>query len=277
MILENQEEIYKTLLKVNQVGKKLTTNSKYILNNGIVFGYSKQEMSDVEANPVSIGIIDEKLCKKINGFDRYGLLIDGNELYKMSQEYDFDHISLSPESININFVYYAVDDNKYIEDFQNLLKDKGFKDEDIKIAAGTNYTSNIDMYDLYLGYKKNVEPSNTKHFCVVKCYFTNINNFMYKKVSEIIYKIHDSKSIYEEDIKQEILDIITGSAQPVIRNLHSNIGDISIRLMKSMFNPISTKNSAALSIRIYNEDLYLITITNNPAVTIFNIFKIIKY
>ena len=152
MMFNDQTSVYKTLLKINQVGKKMASHSKYIISNGILITYSKQEMGDTEANPVSIGFIDDKLYKKLEGLgDNIGIKINGNDLYKMSQEYDFDSIEYSEaeECIKINFVYYDINNNSYEENFKNILKEKGFKEEDIETASMLNYTNNIDMYDLF--------------------------------------------------------------------------------------------------------------------------------
>ena len=123
MIFNDQTSVYKNLLKINQVGKKMAPHSKYIISNGILISYSKQEMGDTEANPVSIGFIDDKIYKKLEGLgDNIGIKINGNDLYKTSQEYDFDSIEYceDEECIKINFVYYDINNNSYEENFKNF-------------------------------------------------------------------------------------------------------------------------------------------------------------
>ena len=89
MIFNDQSSVYKTLLKINQVGKKMAPHSKYIISNGILIAYSKQAMGDTEANPISIGFIEDKLYKKIEGIgDNIGIKINGNESVSMNIEFD---------------------------------------------------------------------------------------------------------------------------------------------------------------------------------------------
>ena len=104
MIFIDQTSVYKNLLKVNQVGKKMAPHSNYIISNGILIAYSKQEMGDTEANPVSVGFIDDKIYKKLEGIgDNIGIKINGEDLYKTSQEYDFDSIEYDENGLKVIF------------------------------------------------------------------------------------------------------------------------------------------------------------------------------
>jgi hypothetical protein len=281
MIFIDQTSVYKTLLKVNQIGKKMAPHSKYIISNGVLMAYSKQEMGDTEANPVSIGFIDDKLYKKLEGLgDTIGIKINGNDLYKMSQEYDFDSIEYceDEECIKINFVYYDINNNSYEENFKNILRSKGFNESDIETASMLNYTNNMDMYDLFLQYKKTTEPQKEKTFINIICKFVNCDNFMYKKSNNVVNMLNESELLYNEDIEREILDIIIGNNQPVIRKLLLDNGEtIRVRFMKSIFSPIASKNNAG--IKIYkNDDKYiLVSKIELSGVVLFNVFQILKY
>lgn len=277
--LENQEAIYKTLLKVNQIGKKLSNTSEYILSNGIILGYSKQEMSDTEANPVSVGFIDKSLHKKLDGLgDHIGLLINGDDLYEHSKNDEFDSIEISKDSIIINFVHYSVNESSYEENFKDLLRSKGYSDEDIEISYMSNYMNNIDIYDLFLKYKKDYVPVKEKSIIGFKCYFAYTNNYMYKKSENIISELTNSKLLYTENINRDILDIMLTSKQPVIRKCElMNGNNIKVRLMKSLFMPISSKNDAYIHIFESSKRYLLITQIELTGVTLFNIFQIVDY
>lgn len=280
MILENSEEIYKALIKVNNIGKKISLTSNYILSNGIIFGYSKQTMSLTEANPISIGFIDNSLYKKLNGIgDKIGLLIDGNLLYEYSNKYDFDSIDIDQYGMNINYIYYAVDDNAYIENFKQILKNKKFKESEIEKAEISGFTSDMDMYDLLLKYKKEVSPSLEKTIISIQCKFATCDNFMYKYSEKIIDMLLNSECLYEEDeIDRNILDLILSNKQPIIRKLYlNNDKKLKVRLMKSLFNPIASKNNAGIYIYKNNHDYIMSIKIELSGVVLFNIYKVLDY
>lgn len=281
MIFIDQTSVYKTLLKINQVGKKMAPHTKYIISNGILIAYNKQAMGDTEANPVSIGFVEDKLHKKLEGIgDSIGVKVNGDELYKMSQEYDFDSIEYCEDEqcLKVNFVYYSINNNSYEENFKNILRDKGFKDQDIETASMLNYTNNMDMYDLFLNYKKNVSPQKEKTFINVICKFVNVDNFMIKKSDKIIDELNESELLYDEDIEREILDIIISTNQPVIRKLYLiNDEVLRVRFMKSIFSPIASKNNAGIKIYKSNKRYILVSKIELAGVTLFNIFQILKY
>lgn len=270
---------YKALLKVNQIGKKISNNSKYILSNGIILGYSKQIMSDTEANPVSIGFIDKSILKNINDLGTgKGLLINGNTLYQYSKDYEFDSISEIDDGISINFIYYAVDDNAYIENFKDILRENKFSEDEIKRAEPSNFTINMDMYDLFLNYKKNCKPVQQKTIVSIELKYVYTYNFMYKKAEEVINLLNNYNLVYKEDIEREILDIIIGNNQPVIRKFKLCNGEkIKIRLMKSIFSPIASKNNASISIYNDEDDYVLCAKSECTGVSLFNIYRILKY
>lgn len=281
MTFIDQTSVYKNLLKVNQVGKKMASHSEYIISNGILIAYSKQEMGDTEANPVSIGFIDDKIYKKLEGIgDNIGIKINGDELYKTSQEYDFDSIEYNEEErcIKINFVYYSINNDSYEKNFKNILLSKGFNNDDIETASMLNYTNNMDMYDLFLNYKKTTEPQKEKTFISVLCKFVKDDNFMSNKSNKVIDMLIDADLLYEEDIDREILDIIISNNQPVIRNLILNNGEtIKIRFMKSIFSPIASKNNAGIRIYKYYRKYILASKIELSGVILFNIFQILNY
>ena len=130
--IEEQKTIYKNLLKINQVGKKMAPHSNYIVTNGILIAYNKQGMSDTEANPVSIGVIDDKLLKGLYSIgDNIGIKINGDDLYKASQEYEFDSLELNEEAecFKINFIYYSINESSFEDNFKDILRSKGYKEE----------------------------------------------------------------------------------------------------------------------------------------------------
>ena len=281
MTFIDQTSVYKTLLKINQVGKKMAPHSKYIISNGVLIAHSKQGMGDTEANPISIGFIEDKLYKKLEGLgDNIGIKINGNDLYKMSQEYDFESIDYceDDECVKINFVYYSINNNTYEENFKDILRSKGFDDNDIERSAVLNYTNNMDMYDLFLNYKKTTEPQKEKTFISIICKFVKTNNFMNKKSDTIIDELTNSELLYDEDIERDILDIIISNSQPVIRKLLLSNGDtIRVRFMKSIFSPIASKNNAGIKIYKSDDKYILVSSIELSGVTLFNIFQILKY
>mgnify|MGYP001400403683 CR=1 FL=1 len=278
-MIENQESIYKTLIKVNQIGKKLSPHSKYILSNGIMMSHNKQEMSDIIANPVSIAIIDNSLHKKLAGIgDIIGIKIDGNLLYKYSQEYEFDNMEVAEDGVNINFVYYSVNEDSYNKNFREIPLKKGFTDIEISYAAQMNYTSNMDMYDLFLTYKKNYEPVKEKTYISILCKYANQTNFLYKKSEKIINLLNESELVYGEDMVQDIFNIVFNSNQPVTRKFELSTGEtIKIRLMKSLFNPVSTKSTVGINIYKYKDIYILTTRIDSAGITVFNVYQILNF
>lgn len=279
MILNDSNSIYKSLIKINQIGKKLAPHSHYILSNGCLLSHTKQEMADIIANPITIAFIDNKLLKGIDGLgNNIGILIDGDNLYKYSQEYEFENIEILENGININFIYYSVNSSTYDDDFKKILKDKGFSDDDISLAAVNNYTSNMDIYDLYLKYKKTYEPKKEKTLISLFCEYAKTNNFMYKKCEYAIDLLNNSNLLYDDDIIQEVLDIITDAKQPKVKTFNLNNGkEIKIRLMKSIFNPISAKSIAGIMILQYKNIYILVSRIIVSGITVFNIFRILDF
>jgi len=278
-MIENQESIYKALLKANQIGKKLAPHSNYILSNGIMISHDEQEMSVTIANPISIGIIEKSLYKKLEGIgDKIGILICGNTLYKYSQEYEFGNIEITNDGIKVNFVYYSLNEDSYDKNFVKILLSKGFKADEISYAATTNYTSNMDMYDLFLDYKKNYEPVKEKTYISVLCEYVTEDNYLFKKSEKAINLLNKSELVYEEDIIQDIFNIIFTAEQPVTRKFELNTGkQIKVRLMKSLFNPVSTKSSTGLSIYKYKDMYLLVSRADVTGVTVFNIYQILDF
>lgn len=280
--IEEQKTIYKNLLKINQVGKKMAPHSKYILSNGILISYNKQGMSDTEANPVSIGIVDDKLLKGLYSIgNNIGIKINGDDLYKASQEYEFDSLELNEEAecLKINFIYYSINESSFEDNFKDILRSKGYKEEEIEISSALNYTNNMDIYDLFLVYKKNYEPVKEKTIFEVICKFANDKNFMVKKSEEIIDMIDRSVILYQEDeIDRDILDVIISTNQPITMNVKLiNNENFRIRIMKSIFSPIASKNSAGFKICKYHDMFILITKINLSGVTLFNIFQVLQF
>ena len=277
----DETSVYKNLLKINQVGKKMAPHSKYIISNGVLLAYNKQAMGDTEANPVSIGFIDEKLYKKIEGIgDNIGIKINGDELYQFSKEYDFDSIEYDNEKycLKINFVYYSINNNSYEEKFKDILRSKGFKDDEIETSSMLNYTNNMDMYDLYLNYKKTTEPQKEKTVITLNYKSVDISNYMFNKSNKVINTLSESELLYDEDIEREILDIIISNNQPVIRKLLLSNGEtVKVRFMKSIFSPIASKNDAGIKIYKYEDKYILVSKINLSGVILFNIFQILVY
>ena len=278
MNLENQESIYKSLLKVNQIGKKLSPNSLYILTNGVMISYYEQEMSDTEANHIGMAFLDNSLHKKLDGIgDNIGILIDGDKLYELSKNYDFDSISLTKHGININFIYYAVNESNYEERFKDILRAKKFSEDEILIASNNDYKNNIDIYDLYLKYKKENKPVEERSTISTTCKFITTDNYMYQKTHNIINEINNSELLYYDDIQEEILNLVLNSRHAITLKFPVEGKDFKIRFMKSLFNPITSKSTS--SILIYkNSNRYLLGIQINlTGMIVVKIYSIVNY
>lgn len=277
-MLDNQETVYKTLIKINQIGKKLAGHSRYILSNGLMLSHTKQEMGDVEANPISIAIISDKLLNKLEGIsDNIAIKIDGNLLYKYSQDYDFDSIEIREDLVLINFIYYSVSEDGYEKGFEDLLKKNGFSESDIELAKSSNYTTNMDMYDLLLEYKKSYTPIEEKTYISIECPFVK-KSFIINKANNIISEMDDSEVVYIEDLEGDLLEFVTSARQPVTRTCKLVNGEIlRLRLMKSLFNPIASKHTAKIKVYQNSKRFILCSVVNIPDIIVFNIFQVIKY
>jgi hypothetical protein len=109
---------------------------------------------------------------------------------------------------------------------------------------------------------------------------------MYFEVYDEEGKVIDYYDYYSNDdetrdimgIEREILDIIIGNNQPVIRKLLLDNGEtIRVRFMKSIFSPIASKNNAGIKIYKSNEKYILVSKIELAGVVLFNIFQILKY
>lgn len=279
MILENSDTIYKALIKINQIGKKLSPDSIYILSNGLLLSYRKQTMSEVEANPISIASIDKSLYKKIDGLgDNIGIKIDGDKLYNFSKEYEFKNIDISNDGVLFNFIYFAVNNTKYEDTFKEILLEKGFSKDEIEYHSRLGFKNNMDMYDLYNKYRTKNEPKKEETTISLLCKYAYIDNPIYKKCNKLIDHIYDADLLYCKNIESEILEIITASKQPVTKTFGLNNGNkIKLRLMKSLFNPISTKSNAEITILKNKDTYYLIVHVLNSGIDVFNIYKVLVY
>ena len=121
----DQKTIFSNLKKCNQIGKKLSSDGIYILVSGMMIGYDDLPLDATEANSLSISFIESKILEKMDAIPYIGIMIDGNKLYQMASEFDFDRISIDSQYLNIEFIGYETSDSQVIDDFRAAAKEKG--------------------------------------------------------------------------------------------------------------------------------------------------------
>lgn len=274
------KNIFSALKKCNQIGKKLSTSGLYILTDGMMIAYEDQNQDEVEAVGLGIAFIETKVMSKMDALPYMNILIDGNTLYQLSQDGEF--LRFTTDSRNIYIEFKTVETEEVSDGFKSLALEKGFSEESIMSGLLTNFEkSDIDLYELYLKYKK---ENKTKTKSVVKKLECPIihnlsKNKIIKKANKVINEICSSTFVGYKELQQEIYDRLYDASQPVeFKIVPDDENDVRvIRLMKSVLNGGSSKSNCEL--RLFDRDhySYLIVELTVSGFVVCNIFKVVNF
>lgn len=278
--MTNHKEIFTALKKCNQVGKKLASNGKYILTDGMMIAYKKPEQDETEANGLSVAFIDNKVMSKMDALPFMNIEIDGNLLYKISQEGEFIQFTADRNNLYIEYNAYELEDIS--DKFREFAMSKGFKEEEINLALETNFENNtdIDLYELYLKYsKKNEQVVTVSKTAAFKRIKKQEESKILKKCVKTLNKLNGCRFIGYEELSSEDMEKLVNSTQPIEFKIKSDDDNETyiIRLMKSILSGANAK--AACELRLFNngKHLYLIVEIGVSGFIICNLFRVVNF
>ena len=276
--MTDHKTIFSSLKKCNQIGKKLSTSGKYILINGMMIGYQKPAMDETEAAGLSVSFIEDKILNKMDAIPYIGIEIDGNLLYQISQECEFIQFTIDDSFLHIEFKALEADNDS--DSFKKFAIEKKYKPEDIDIGLATNFTNDIDLYELYINYKKSYKPEMKTVIKSIDCkIIKNIEDSkILKKSKKIIGQLENAKFLGYKELQPEIFERLFMSSQPI--ELKINIDDdkmYSIRLMKSVLNTATSKSTCEIRLLGHDDFSFLIIEITSGGFITCNIYKVINF
>ncbi len=271
----NHDEIFNALKKCNQIGKKLATG-KYILVSGMMIGYDELDPLETEAYGLSVCFIENKLLSKMDAIPYIGIEIDGNELYQVSQECKFIKFTVDSSYLNIEFDMVTTTDSSFNDEFMNLAIDKGYDKDEIKTEINNMFANNIDLYELYLNFKKEYKPQTKNIIKTVRCKIIDKHNNILKKSKDIINDLKVSHFLGYKELRPEIIERILGSSQPINVQVDTENTKFSIRIMKSLLVSATSKSNCEFRIFENNKFSYLVVEVSNSNFITCTIYKIIN-
>ena len=279
--MSSQKDIFSSLKKCNQIGKKLSTSGKYILIDGMMIGYQKPKMDETEANGLGISFIENKLLSKMDGLPYIGVEIDGNELYQVYQDSEF--IKFMIDSTYLYLEFKSTETEEESDGFKELALEKGFKESDIDIGLATNFdsTTDIDLYELYINYKKTYKPktkvvTKTIKYRIIK----NVEDCkILRKTRKVFKRIENAKFLGYKELQPEIFDKLFNATQPIEIKINNEItNDVFIlRLMKSVLNTATSKSNCEMRLLDCGEYSYLIVEIGISGFITCNIYRVVNY
>lgn len=276
--MTDHKTIFSSLKKCNQVGKKLSSSGKYILIDGMMIGYQKPEMDETEAVGLGISFIEEKILNKMDAIPYIGIEIDGNLLYQTCQECEFIQFTIDKKFLYIEFKALEADDES--NSFKEYAIEKGYKPKDIDIGLSSNFANDIDLYELYINYKKSYKPKMKTVIKSIDCrIIKDINDSkILKKCRKIIKQLEQSKFLGYKELQPEIFERLFTASQPI--ELKINIDDdkiYPIRLMKSVLNTATSKSTCEIRLLSCDDFSFLvIEITSSGFITC-NVYRVINF
>lgn len=268
------ESIYKALIKCNNIGKKMG-NGIYVIVDGLLVSESDLDDDDTKSTPFSIAFLDDKLVKQMDALSFIGLEIDGLKLYEYNNKYTFNRFEVDDKYVNVLFNTTYEDIDGFKDNFNNLLKEKGYSNEQIKYHELMNYEADINVYEYYIKYKKQNNPEVINTTISLKMKIVKKDNRYIKKANEIIDLLSYRQVIGEKELMSEIYTKIISSTSPI----ELSVNNINLRMMKSLFVTGSTKSD--VYIRLYDSDndniSYMVLYIKTSSTTVCNIYKVINY
>lgn len=253
------KKCYSAFKKCNEIGKKMTSSSLYVLVNGMIIAYQntfdKDDKEDYVAYGVNISFIDEKFCKDLDALCYIPILVNGTDVYRMDKEYDFDRFEINDDYLFLVYKGLQVDESDFTNDFIELAKSKGFNESHIKDEILCNFANDIDLYELYLNYKKTYQPTEKHREFKIQCEILKSENNIIKKSNEITNQLLNTEFIMEKEIDDNIYQRIINSGKPTtLKFKDDNENEIfKLRMMKSLFKTASATSKISVKL-CKNED-----------------------
>lgn len=276
--MTNHKDIFSALKKCNQIGKKLATNGKYILTDGMMIGYCKPAQEEHEAVGLGISFIDSKVLSKMDALPYMNIIIDGDELYQVSQESEFLQFTVDNNNVYIEFK--AVETEEISDTFVEFAIEKGFKEEDIQSGLLTNFEkSDIDLYELYLNFKKNNKPKTKSIIKRVICkrVYKSDDCKILRKTKKVFKQLEQCKFLGYKELQPEIYEKLYNANQPLEFKINIDNETHIIRLMKSVLNGGSAKSDCEIRIVGNEYSSYTIIELGVSGFIICNIFRIVDF
>lgn len=277
------KKCFNALKKCNEIGKKMTPCSKYILINGMIIAYQnifdKDDKDMYTAQGLNISFIDDKICKDLDALCYIPLLIDGIELYRISKEYEFNRFKIDDDFLYLIYRGLYTDAESFNDDFIKFAMGKGFNKSHIKNELSSNFNNDIDLYEIYINYKKTYKPKEIYKEFIIKCKILYKENTIINKSNEIIKDLLNCEYISKKELDCEIWQRILNSGKPVTLKFKENNNELfKIRLMKSLFKTATTSSKINIKLIKKSDNIYyaIINIINKGFQTNI-IYKTIKY
>lgn len=276
----DHKSIFSSLKKCNQIGKKLATDGKYILTNGMMIGYKKPDQDETEAVGLGVAFIENKILSKMDALPFMNIEIDGNLLYQTYQDCEFIKFSIDKDNLYIEFK--ATETEEEFVGFRELALKKGFKEDDINLGISTNFdkTVDIDLYELYINYKKTYKSKTkivTKNIICKRIYKIGDSKIL-KKSKKIFTKLEKCNFLGYKELQSEIFDKLINATQPIEFKINLENNEIySLRLMKSILNGATSKTNCEIRLLGNDDYSYLIVELDVSGFIICNIFRVIKF
>lgn len=279
------KKCFNAFKKCNEIGKKMTPSSEYVLINGMIIAYQntfdKDDKNNYVAYGVNISFIDKKICEDLDALCYIPILVNGTEVYRMNKEYEFNRFEIDDDNLYLIYRGLFTDNSSFNDNFIELAKSKGFHESYIKSEINSQFNNDIDLFELYLKYSKEYKPKKEYKEFKIKCEILKNENDIIQKSNKVIKQLHKCKYVTEKDVDTEIFQRILNSGKPtVFKFKDDNNNEIfKVRLMKSLFKTAST--SSKINIKLLKDednDFYylLLNIINKGFHTVI-VYRAVNY
>lgn len=279
------KKCFNALKKCNEIGKKMTQSSIYVLINGMIIAYQnkydKDDKNEYVAYGVNISFIGDKLCKDLDALCYIPVIINGTDFYRMTKEYQFNRFEIDDDYLYIIYRGLFTDDSNFNNDFIELAKSKGYHESYIQSEINNGFNNDIDLYEIYLNYKKTYKPKEQYKEFKIECKILKDSNDIIDKSNDIISELELCEYITEKDMDSEIYQKIMNSGRPTVFKFRDNNDNeiFKIRLMKSLFKTASTSSNINIKLlKNENNNFYyvLLNIINKEFHTVI-IYRAVNY
>lgn len=277
------KKCFNALKKCNEIGKKMTQSSVYVLINGMIIAYQnkydKDDKNDYVAYGVNISFASDKICKDLDALCYIPLVINGIDFYRMNKEYQFNRFEINDDYLFIIYRGLFTNNSDFNNDFIQIAKSKGYHESYIQSEINNGFNNDIDLYEIYLKYKKTYKPKEEYKEFKIKCKILKKENDIINKSNDIISKLKSCEYVSEKKIDPEIYKKIMNSGRPTVFKFRDDDDNeiFKIRLMKSLFKTASTTSNVNIKL-LKNKEFYyiLLNIINKEFHTVI-IYKAINY
>ena len=279
------KKCFNAFKKCNEIGKKMTPSSEYVLINGMIIAYQntfdKDDKNNYVAYGVNISFIDKKICEDLNALYYIPILVNGTEVYRMNKEYEFNRFEIDDDNLYLIYRGLFTDNSSFNDNFIELAKSKGFHESYIKSEINSQFNNDIDLFELYLKYSKEYKPKKEYKEFKIRCEILKNENDIIQKSNKVIKQLHKCKYIMEKDVDTEIFQRILNSGKPTVFKFKDDDNNeiFKVRLMKSLFKTAST--SSKINIKLLKDednDFYyvLLNIINKGFHTVI-VYRAVNY